>query len=260
MTTEFGTYSKKEFSLAEISRFNGREIPNQVAIEGNVGAGKSTVASVFGQTFKFPHIGEYGNYVNFADGEKFPTFPPREELSVIDSNPLWLKLEFRRQTHMIEAVKENPKDLLLVERSPLSLVAFEYAKMRQGLPYEVTNLIGNYAMFLETGQVKEPYGYVFLNTTPSTVEKRIIERGGRSIDFLFSSRTCIQIEHFFDFFKQGYLSQQNYIDIQTDNISPKDIARRIKLFIDTFKNSGCLHSFKNFCEDTLSGLTIFEQI
>ena len=246
--------------MKEIVTFDSKSIPNHVAIEGNVGAGKSTVASLFSYMYGYPHIGEYGNYVDFPGGERFPIFPPQDNLSVVTSNPLWINLEFRRQKHMLDTTKYNKKNILLVERSPLSLVAFEYAKMKQGLPYETTNLLGNYAMFLATGQIKEPLGYVFLNTSPETVEKRIIERGGRSINFLFLPQTCIQIEHFFEFFKRNYLTGDRYQDIQTDKLSPEVIATQIKLFIECGESDNQIHPFANFCRDILSESITFEKI
>lgn len=260
MVSEFETYSKINFSLAEVSRFDGKNVPNHIALEGNVGAGKSTVAIFFGQKYNLPHIGEYGNYVDFAGGERFPIFPPEDNLSVISSNPLWINLEFRRQTHMIEAIRSERKDLLLVERSPLSLVAFEYAKMKQGLPYEISNLVGNYAMLIDTDQIKEPSGYVFLNTTPDTVGKRIAERGGRSIDFLFNPTTCTQIEDFFVFFKRNYLTTVDYIDIQTDNKGPVTISGEIRLFMVSDSQKVSSRPFNRFCKDILTDRFVFEQI
>ncbi len=260
MTTEFDTYCKLNFSQSEVVGFNGRSVPNQIAIEGNVGAGKSTVAILFGQQYGYPHIGEYGNYVNFSSNEKFPIFPPEKELDIISSNPLWLNLEFRRQRHMIDSIKESNKRMLLVERSPFSLIAFEYAKMKQGLPYEISNLAGNYAMLIQTNHIKEPLGYVFLNASTTTIANRIAERGGRSIDFLFDPLTCRHIDQFFTFIKQNYFAQTPYIDIQTDNKRPDVITREIKSFWESIHNVTNNQPINKFCIDVLTEKVIFEQI
>lgn len=234
-------------------------VPNHVALEGNVGAGKSTVAKIFCETYGYPHLGEYGNYVNFAGGERFPVFPPNDTISVMSSNPLWIKLEYRRRSHLVDSANEYEKSSFLIERSPLSLVAFEYAKMKQGFPYEVTNLLGNYAMLLDSQRLSEPSGYVFLNTSPEIVEKRIIERGGRAINFLFTVETCSQIESFYEFFKLRYLRQNEFEDIQTDNLNPTEIAAIVNRFVQTFDHEQ-LSAFKRFCHDILIGEVDFEQI
>lgn len=252
MASEFSMYTNGEYSIGEVSNLSRNTVPNHVAIEGNVGSGKSTVAEIFAKTYKYPHIGEYGNYVNFAEGEKFPIFPPENEIAVIASNPLWMKLEFRRNRHMIDTQRNSPKRTLLAERSPLSLVSFEYAKMRQGFNFELSNLLGNYAMFLDNGMLKEPDGYVFLNTDPKTVQERIIQRGGRAIGFLFNPDTCVQIEHFFKFFKANYLSENQFIDIQTDDITPVEISTKIKQFMDT-QQPRQDQPFRKFCNDVLCG-------
>jgi deoxyadenosine/deoxycytidine kinase len=235
-------------------------VPYHIALEGNVGAGKSTIAKIFSETYGHPHLGEYGNYVNFVNGEKFPTFPPNDAISVMSTNPLWIKLEYRRKSHLVDSGKEYEKNLFLIERSPLSLVAFEYAKMKQGLPYEVTNLLGNYAMLLDAGRITEPSGYIFLNTTAEVVEKRIRERGGRAIDFLFTAETCSQIESFYEFFKAKYLNKSEFKDIQTDNLNPADIATIVNDFMRASNHEAKLVAFSNFCRDILTGKVEFEQI
>lgn len=235
-------------------------IPHHVALEGNVGAGKSTVAKIFCETYGYPHIGEYGNYVNFAAGERFPIFPPSDAMSVMSSNSLWIKLEYRRKSHLVDSSNEYEKKSFLIERSPLSLVAFEYAKMKQGLSYEVTNLLGNYAMLLDAGRISEPSGYIFLNTSPEVVEKRIRERGGRSIDFLFTAETCSQIESFYKFFKVKYLNRSEFKDIQTDNLNPTEIATKVNDFMIATNHEVKLVAFNNFCRDVLIGKVDFEQI
>lgn len=235
-------------------------VPHYVALEGNVGAGKSTVARIFCEAYGYPHIGEYGNYVNFAGGESFPIFPPSDAISVMSSNPLWIKLEYRRKSHLVDSANEYDKKSFLIERSPLSLAAFEYAKMKQGLPYEVTNLLGNYAMLLDAGRIAEPSGYIFLNTFPEVVEKRIKERGGRAIDFLFTAETCSQIESLYEFFKAKYLNKSEFEDIQTDNLNPTEIANKVNGFMKTSNHKIKLVAFSNFCRDILIGKVNFEKI
>ena len=242
-----GGYSSQELSLLE----KNNNVPDYVVLEGNVGSGKSTAAILFGQAYGYSHLGEYGNYINFRGCEQFPDFPPKDTLSIISTNPLWLKIEFRRRKHLIDSAIEINKNPLLVERSPLSLVAFEYAKMKQKIPHEVTNLLGNYSMFSDVELFKEPVKYVFLNTIPETVRKRIIERGGRSIGFLYDSNTCLQIEHFFDFFKKGYLTSDQFLDIQTDSSLPEQIIKKIKILLDEPVLQTENTSFRKFCNDIL---------
>lgn len=236
------------------------KIPSYVALEGNVGAGKSTVAKMFSETYNYPHIGEYGNYVNFSAGEQFPTFPPNEIIDIINSNPLWIKLEYRRSAHLFDSGKVKKDTPLLIERSPLSLVAFEYAKMKQNLPFETSNLLGSYAMLLDIGMITEPSAYIFLNTSPEVVKQRIIKRGGRSIDFLFTTETCSQIENFYDFFKKYYLQKKQYKNIQTDKLDSTEIAKKVGTFIQNINNSETVTAFNIFCHDMLIGKINFENI
>lgn len=236
-------------------------VSHHVALEGNVGAGKSTVAKIFCETYGYPHIGEYVDYVNFSNGESFPQFPPANEMSVINSNPLWMKIEYRRRAHLFDSkIESGNAKIFLVERSPLSLVAFEYAKMKQLLPYEITNLLGNYSMMLDIGILKEPSGYVFLQIPEKLVEKRIIQRGGKTLDFLFRPVTCKQIDSFYSFFKARYLRRGTFIDIQSDINTPDEIALQVNQFISTFTTITDGFPFNDFCHDLLSGAINFEEI
>jgi thymidylate kinase len=233
------------------------KLPSYVVVEGNAGSGKSTVLKVLQDNFNFSTVGEYGDFVDFKKGENFPVFPPQSNFDVIQSNHLWLKLELKRRSDMIfKSFRGLP---ILMDRSPLSLFAFEYAKMNQGFPSEFANLAGRYCKLIDLGISSEPVGFVILNTDPAIIQQRIVSRGGRAIPFLFNRQTIQDISKFLEYFAEQYVHPHNYLIIDNKEHTPEETAKIISSFNNGLVNRG-ENSIRQFLQSILIGDFDFSEI
>lgn len=219
-----------------------REIPKHIAIEGTAGSGKSTLLDSLRNIEGYNTVGEYGTLLDYSNGERFPNFPPENSADVIKSNALWAILEMRRKKELVNA-GQNTKRLVVTDRSPISLFAFEYAKKVQGLPFEFTNLAKFYLRLESVNLFKEPSGYIFLLPQPKIILDRIEARGGRAMPFLRETSTIESIHEFMLKFSNTYLDPKQYIIIDNSSIS---LALTTKKVADYMKTN--LHTeSKPFC-------------
>lgn len=230
-------------------------IPDYIVIEGNTGAGKTTITNLVVSQTGFAHIGEYGNYVNFAAGETFPKFPPQNPNEVISSNTLWTQLEFRRRAHQLSAGERQPGAMQIVERSPLTLIAFEYAKMKQSIPSEIDHLLGVYYKLYGTGILKEPNGYVFIQVSPPVVQERIKLKGHNPrLEFLCCSATILAVNEFMIGFFVKYINPKNFIILNSDTTTQESMANSIINFIDRLKGkSQTTNGISSLAHNTIIG-------
>ncbi|OGM07124.1 hypothetical protein A2130_00620 [Candidatus Woesebacteria bacterium GWC2_33_12] len=248
-----------KFEMELIPLPNRVGLPNYVAIEGNSGAGKTSTSLLVHKETQLPHIGEYGNYIDFEKNESFPQFPPNNVQDIIQSNTLWSKIEFRRRVHQLNLQDKFPNSLQIVERSSISLFAFEYAKMKLGLPYEFTHLSGLYSMLYETTILKEPCGYVFLRVSPETVRARInIENANKSLKFLCNRKSVLAINEFISFFLNTYIDNESFIILDSVKFNQVGLSKQIIEFIDKLKSRNRQsNGISRFNHDVLAGKIIF---
>lgn len=208
-------------------------LPNYVVIDGNSGAGKTTTAVIVSSRSGLSHIGEYGNYLDHKSGEKFPNFPPLNIDEVIKSHPLWTHLELRRREHQIFSSLGKPETMQVVERSPLSLIAFEYAKMQQGIPFEISMLLEKYLELYKMGILIEPSGYIFITVSPESVRDRIKNvENNPTLQFLCSSRTITSINDFIERFCAKYIDPEKYLKLNSDTDTQEEMAIKIIDFVN----------------------------
>ena len=230
---EYGRFCLEPLkSEVQMSLFDRVVLPGYVVLEGNSGSGKTTVANDLGKRLDFVHIGEYGNYLDFKNGEKFPNFPPKNIDDVLTSNSIWPQIEIRRRSHQIEFAEKYPNSVQIVERSLLSLLAFEYAKKEQGVVFDIQNLIDIYSELYQKGILIEPSAYVFLKASPEIIRERIKDkRDSLSLRFLSSSKSVITINGFIQEFLEKYVAQENYLIIDSGEVKPEDIVEKVVAFI-----------------------------
>lgn len=235
---EYGRFCLEPLkSEVQVSLFNRVSISGYVVLEGNSGSGKTTLANNLEKRPGFVHIGEYGNYLDFKNGENFPNFPPKNINDVLNSNSLWPQIEIRRRSHQIEFAEKYPNSVQIVERSLLSLLAFEYAKKEQGVVFDIQNLTDIYSELYKKGILVEPSAYVFLKASPEIIRERVKDKkDSSSLRFLSSSKSVIVINEFIQEFLEKYVPKENYLIIDSGKIKSEDIIEKLVAFIEKLEN------------------------
>jgi thymidylate kinase len=201
-----------------------------IYIEGAGGSGKSTTFKILRHR-GFHTIGQYGAYLNPAEGEGFPPLTNSHD-EIIKSDIFWLTLEARR----ISDIHKNsqPHEPLLVERSYLSRFGFEFAKRKQNMCTSVLHLAGNYSSLLELGLLPYPYGYILLTAKPEELNRRIISRKQFTPKFLSKVESLNWIDYFYKKFLSLYVDPEKYTIIDTTNIEPEKVADLVEKFTCKF--------------------------
>jgi deoxyadenosine/deoxycytidine kinase len=221
-----------------------------VGIEGNSGVGKTTLRMSLGEQSGIQTIPEY---YNVLDELSLPVFPPENQMAVMDTHSLWITLEQRR-----ERMRRSSDQIAIFDRSPLTLFAFEYAKKLQGLPYEVVNLAGNYAMFLDVGAIKEPQAYVFVDAPTEVILQRLNSRSRSPMSFLANAETITAINDLLWYFASNYLNQDRYICIDSNGTDLAENKARVLEFIRMLEITD-ERPFRQFLNDIIFSNSIFNK-
>lgn len=192
-------------------------IPPYIVVEGNVAVGKTTLTERINTVLAGSAIiKEYADQANWDAGETFPAFPPKSREEVLSSNVFWIDLENRRIEKQIHA-NEAGKTMQIVDRSPLSLMAFEYAKWCQGILADISDIASRYIRLCDEGIYKEPAGYIHLTASVDTIHERIGNSSGLTLPFLYKKQTIDQIDRFITYFLKNCLQPEQYLVINNDN-------------------------------------------
>ncbi|MEU4231102.1 AAA family ATPase [Nonomuraea sp. NPDC026600] len=135
-----------------------------VGLEGPCFAGKTTLAGALADRFGATIAPEY------ADVTALPPFPPADEASVTAALEHFLMVEHSRADRAAGAV-------VVCDRSPLTLIAFEHAMAALAVPRDPIHAIALFTQAAERGGILVPDGYVHLTITPEQVAARQQWRG-----------------------------------------------------------------------------------
>lgn len=227
-------------------------LPSQHVLEGNSGSGKTTVSHLFDATEEVARVGEYGHFFSDDIGYSFPDFPPTDNESVIASNPLWIALDLKRRDLLIEQYNRGIKNVV-VERSPLSLLAFEYAKDPSKYPFvdspfqeieakypsDMANLLLIYKGLFNDEILEEPQSYVYLDVKPKTSKSRILSRSGNpTLNFLYDEKTITYISTFMKWFLYTFIPPEQFIIIDTELLNAREVFEQTAKFIQQINKGG----------------------
>lgn len=147
--------------------FAGQDAPLTVAMEGLCYAGKTTLARALAPLTGGTVIAEYGELA------APPPFPPRNEDDVIAALRHFLRLERARAA----AARAAGTAVVLLDRSPLTLIAHEHGIGRLGVPCDPLGAAEMYAAAAETGEILTPCAYLYLHVPEDVAAARQARRG-----------------------------------------------------------------------------------
>lgn len=203
------------------------QLPPHIAIEGNSGAGKSTLLKEL-HNLGFATIEEYYMFLQTDIGESFPKFPPKSIESVRASNALWVDLEIRRSLERLTLAKKS-NTAQVIDRSPISLLAFEEAKKRIGLPADFLDLPTKLLALYENKVLREPVGYIHLHCSINTIQGR---REGLVLPFLITDETVAAIDTYTQRFLTTYVPANRFLVLDTDLLSAREVRDESSQFIE----------------------------
>jgi len=136
-------------------------------------------------------------------------------------------LEKRRTDLLTDGLAKNPRALVLWDRGPISLLAFEYAAMAAGFKHATLLLAEGYQRLILGGEIVVPRGVVLLRATPETISARResdLRKGkGDVIPFLRNPRVIGALERAFDL--AGKIAQEGlFATLWTDRKEPYKVA------------------------------------
>ena len=205
--------------------------PLFIVIEGNSGIGKSTTSAILSQMLNTEWFGEYTDFINLSAGEAIPQFPPLSEEEVLMTNPIWPRIDLRREFCRLKK-SHISSNIQIIDTSPISVLGFEFAKAVQGLPHGIQDLAIRYQKLYMGKHLVEPNGWIFLDASTETNINRIIDRGGTH-EFLFRKSTIELMRKFRRLFAHTYLDHSHYIFICNDSLSPEETCL---IALDFLKN------------------------
>jgi thymidylate kinase len=178
-----------------------------VAIEGNTGTGKTTVYDALRDIGYFG-IKEYSFYVMENPEARFPPFPPISLESVVTSHDTWQKIEELKNKDL----QASQATSTVMDRSFLSIFAFEYAKKMEGYLYDFKMLTEIYRKLLEENRLTIPDSVVHLTANPEMIT---LNRNGQVNPFLYKEETISHIDEFISKYAK-MIYGDSYITIRND--------------------------------------------
>lgn len=191
------------------SRDPHRHDPLVIAVEGLCYAGKTTLARSLARMSGAVLIGEY------ADIAAPPPFPPRSLDDVAATLEYFLLLE----RHRAQAARSADVPIVVLDRSPLTLIAHECGMAALGVPSDPSGAAEIYSTAAEAGDILTPDGYLYL-AVPDDVTADRQERRGAVASHLMNQQVRAGIDHAFRTWLEG-LPLQRYLHLDGTLAPPK---------------------------------------
>lgn len=141
--------------------------PLVIAVEGPSFAGKTTLASAIAPPLGAVVVPEY------SDMAALPPFPPQDLSDVAAALDHFLRLEVERSRLAVDA--RTP--VAVTDRSPLTLIAYEFAIAALGVPANPQLAVRLYSEAADEGRILHPDGYLYLRITDEVTTARTAARG-----------------------------------------------------------------------------------
>lgn len=193
---------------------------NYVVIEGNIGAGKTTLAARIAEQYNARLILEH-----FADNPFLPKFYSEPD-----------KYSFALELSFLASRYKQLKEELVEQELFKSFTVADYYFMKS-LVFAASTLTGDeYNLYRQIfyiiyGSLPKPDIYVYLHLSPERLIQNI-ERRGRSYEKSISKEYLIRIqESYFSFFKQN--TENKYLVIDVNDIDFVENENDYSKIIDT---------------------------
>ncbi|MEV4416193.1 hypothetical protein [Catellatospora sp. NPDC049609] len=141
--------------------------PLVVAVEGLSYAGKTTLVHALAQPVGGVAVAEY------AEMGPLPPFPPRDHHAVIAALAHFLRAECDRTA----AGRRAGHPVVLLDRSPLTLITYEFGVATLGVPAAPSYAAELYSQAAELGEVFTPDAYIYLRVSDEVTARRAAVRG-----------------------------------------------------------------------------------
>jgi thymidylate kinase len=146
---------------------SGVDDPLVIAIEGLCYAGKTTLAHVLAPIVSGVVIAEYGELA------APPPFPPRD----LDDVTAALKHFLRLEREWAAAARVANAPVVLLDRSPLTLIAHEHGIACLGVPCDSRGAAEMYTTAAESREILTPDAYLYLHVPKAVAAARQARRG-----------------------------------------------------------------------------------
>ncbi|MGH3854819.1 MAG: AAA family ATPase [Pseudonocardiaceae bacterium] len=141
--------------------------PTVLAVEGLCFAGKTTLAHALAARLGAVAVPEY------TDLAALPPWPPRSRAEVTAALRHFLRLEQQRAT----LARRTPARLVVLDRSPLTLITHEFGMDRLGVPAAPGLAAHMFSEAAERGLILTPDAYVYLRVPAPVSAARQARRG-----------------------------------------------------------------------------------
>lgn len=201
-----------------------------VAIEGSTCAGKSTAVIAVAQRLMAGVVPEHTDIekVMRITDRGMPYFPPKCKDEAIIAITRMVELEMLR-----ERLRNSfEQDIVLMDTSPVTVLAFEYAKMQLGFPAALRELAASYRRLLTSGDLKEPKAWAILEPPLEVILSRLGNRPANRVHpFLANPNALTIMRRFRADFWRNHIKSVPCILLDTFQLSQKTIEDTLSEFI-----------------------------
>jgi hypothetical protein len=209
-----------------------RHDPLVIAVEGLCYAGKTTLARSLARLTGAVLIGEY------ADIAAPPPFPPRSLDDVAAALEYFLLLE----RHRAHAARSAGVPIVVLDRSPLTLIAHECGMAAVGVPSNPSGAAEIYGAAAEAGDILTPDGYLYL-AVPDDITAARQERRGAVAAHLMDPQVRAGIDHACRTWLTG-LAPQRYLHLD-GTLAPLTLAATAQRWLQGLAASPPVPSCRN---------------
>lgn len=226
---------------------------NIFALEGPSWVWKTTLATELDRMWVAKRVGEYFHYVQA--GETYPGIAPETDAALRGIRAQLYTLLHRREHAMIQ-IKASGDLPIITERSPLTLLYTEAARIHAWLLWDLPSLADELLALLSS--THQPDYYIFLEVNYLTAVMRLQGRENPTTNFFYQPQTISAIQKLIRFFIATYLRDWAYSIVHND----WDIAETLqetRRILTTTHPIAC-SAISLLCKDIKKWLDLSKQI
>lgn len=193
-----------------------------IALEGPVCAGKTTLLRMFAND-GYTTVSEYAEYANHGRG--FPSFPPKTPKEALDNFRFFLEVEERR-FGIIQQKEFRKDDLVIIDRSVFTLLAFEYAAPAY-TGFSVFNEA--WEIIRNSDKVLTPFKILYLEIDDETIAQRFAQKDSFCAEVFLRPEFNAKIREFFQVCCE--VMPDFFVKIENSKRTPREAYWEIKRFL-----------------------------